>query len=284
MRTASPLRYPGGKSSLADLLAQVRRLNGLGQLDTAEPFAGGAGASLSLLYSEETPRIIINDFDSAIHDFWWTITNRPEPFMTLLKRIRPTMAEWRRQRKIYKSSRASRLRRGFAAFFLNRCNRSGIIVNGGPIGGLDQSGKWKINARYNKQDLTTRIRKVIDYRQRIAVCGEDGMDLLTARKVAERFFFIDPPYYEKGKTLYLNSTNHEYHARLARTLKQMKDEPWVLTYDDCPQIRKFYEGWTQVRPFCVRYGAAKTRVGRELLVCPEWMTLPTSQSSTAIVW
>ena len=147
MKNSSPLRYPGGKSVMAGLLADIRRLNGLGDRVIAEPFAGGAGAALTLLYLEEVHRIYINDADSAIHDLWWTLVKRPRPFVNMLSRARPSIAEWRRQRDVYRDTGpVSRLRRGFSAFFLNRCNRSGIIMNGGPIGGIAQTGKWKLDA------------------------------------------------------------------------------------------------------------------------------------------
>src|ERR1700690_1156875 len=128
MKISSPLRYPGGKATMAGLLRQIRRLNGLGDRGMAEPFAGGAGASLTLLYLEETNEIYINDLDPAIHDFWWALVNKPKPFINILAKTRVSMAEWHRQRDVYKDQgRVSRLHRGFAAFYLNRCNRSGII-------------------------------------------------------------------------------------------------------------------------------------------------------------
>lgn len=125
MRTSSPLRYPGGKASMTGLLVDIRAMNQLGNRAVAEPFAGGAGAALSLLFREDTYAIHINDADPAVHDFWWTVVNRPQPFLTLLRSTRVGMAEWRRQRDTYRrASGVSRLRRGFAAFYLNRCNRS----------------------------------------------------------------------------------------------------------------------------------------------------------------
>ena len=147
MKTVSPLRYPGGKSAMAGLLAEIRRLNGLGDRAIAEPFAGGAGASLTLLYLEECHKIYVNDADPAIYDLWWTLVKRPKPFLKMLSRTRVSMAQWHHQRDVYKtSSRISKLRRGFSAFYLNRCNRSGIIANAGPIGGKKQTGKWKLDA------------------------------------------------------------------------------------------------------------------------------------------
>ena len=56
MRTSSPLRYPGGKAAMTSLLSGIRLINQLGDHAVAEPFAGGAGASLSLLYLEDTPK------------------------------------------------------------------------------------------------------------------------------------------------------------------------------------------------------------------------------------
>lgn len=285
MKTSSPLRYPGGKSAMTSLLAQIRRLNGLGNRMIAEPFAGGAGASLSLLYLEETTEIYINDADPAIYDFWWTLVNRPKPFTDMLKKTRVSMSEWHRQRNVYrKHSRLSQLRRGFSAFYLNRCNHSGIILDGGPIGGMDQSGKWKLGARFNKVDLVKRCEKVAKYRDRIHVSCLDGIKFIKHHKANPTFFFIDPPYFVKGETLYLNALSERYHANLASQLKSMTDAAWILTYDDCPEIHRMYQGWATIRPFSIYYSAAERRSGKEVLIAPKWMHLPRSQESLAISW
>jgi DNA adenine methylase len=285
MKASSPLRYPGGKSVMACLLGDIRRLNGLGDRAIAEPFAGGAGASLTLLYLEETHRIYINDADPAISDFWWTLVNRPQPFLDMLSRTRVSIAEWRRQRNVYRESgRVSRLRRGFSAFYLNRCNRSGIIMNGGPIGGVKQTGKWKLDARFNKAELRRRCEKVAEYHERTRVSCDDGIDFIERLNPESTFFFIDPPYLEKGPTLYLNALDADYHAALAARLKAMSDAAWVLTYDDCPEVRRMYRGWASIRPFSLRYSAAERRTGKELLITPRWMRLPIWQASAALTW
>lgn len=285
MKTSSPLRYPGGKSAMAGLLADIRRLNGLGDRAIAEPFAGGAGASLALLYLEETHSIYINDADPAIHDFWWTVVNRPQPFLDMLSKTRVSIAEWRRQRDVYRDdSYVSRLRRGFSAFYLNRCNRSGIIMNGGPVGGIAQTGKWKLDARFNKSELRRRCEKIAEYRERVNVSCNDGLHLIERLKPESTFFFIDPPYFEKGPTLYLNALDEDYHAALAARLQALRDEAWVLTYDDCPEVRRMYRGWAAIRPFSLRYTASKRRIGKEVLITPKWMRLPKRQESAALKW
>ena len=270
---------------MAGLLSQVRTLNGLGDRAIAEPFAGGAGASLTLLYLEETREIYVNDADPAIHDFWWSLVNRTEAFVAMLSKTRVCMAQWRRQRDVYrKRNRVSRLRRGFSAFFLNRCNRSGIIMNGGPIGGVKQAGKWKLNARFNKPELRRRCEKVAEYRDRVHASCRDGIEFIRNLNAESTFFFIDPPYFVKGKTLYLNVLDEEYHIALSTQLKSMSDTAWVLTYDDCPEIRRLYRGWATIRPFSLRYAAAERRSGKEVLITPKWIRLPASQGSAAVSW
>jgi DNA adenine methylase len=285
MKIASPLRYPGGKAAISDILRQIRKLNRLGGLSIAEPFAGGAGASLTMLYLEETQKIYINDADPAIHSFWWCIVKRPDPFIRMIDETCLTLNEWYRQRDIYRNSgRLSKLKRGYSAFYLNRCNRSGIIVNGGPIGGIEQKGKWKIDARFNKKALRQRCERIVEYRERIQVSCQDGIKFIKNLEDKPIFFFVDPPYYHKGNTLYLNALDKNYHMSLSVQLKSMSDKPWVLTYDDCPEIRQMYQGWATIRPFSLRYVASKKRSGKEILIVPNWMNLPETQDSALVGW
>lgn len=285
MRTISPLRYPGGKSAMTDLIRSIRLLNSLGATDIAEPFAGGAGASLALLFNEETLRIHLNDADQSIFDFWWTLTHRPKQFLNLVETIELSINEWYKQRDTYRSSAMmSRLQRGFSAFYLNRCNRSGIIINGGPIGGFAQEGKWKIDVRFNRVELMKRCEKIAEYRDRISVSNRDGIEFIKSLDSSKTTYFVDPPYYEKGRKLYLNLLSSEYHVELAETLRSLNDTAWILTYDDCPEIRRLYEQWANIRPFSLRYAAAEKRNGQEILVTPKWMQLPLTQKAGAITW
>jgi len=270
---------------MAGLLAQIRKINGLGDLPIAEPFAGGAGASLILLYQEEAPEIYINDADTAIHALWWSLVNRPTSFIRMLSSTPVTIVEWHRQRAVYRhAGDVSFLRRGFSAFYLNRCNRSGVIVNGGPIGGVSQTGPWKLNARFNKPELRRRCERVAEYRDRIHVSGLDGVRFIHSLMEDPPFCFIDPPYFTRGKALYLDTMDHNYHSALAGTLNSMPHAAWVLTYDDSPQVRRMYRGWTTIRPFSLAYTAATRRRAVELLIVPKWMRLPRAQPSAAITW
>ena len=76
MRTASPLRYPGGKAALTGFLEDVIDLNDLRGCKYFEPYAGGAGAALSLLFESVVDSIVINDFDFRIYAFWTSLLDQ----------------------------------------------------------------------------------------------------------------------------------------------------------------------------------------------------------------
>ena len=165
--------------------------------------------------------IVINDYDPAIYSFWVAVTGHNAEFIKLIETTPVTVEQWEIQKKIYKAADTSdRLSLGFATFFLNRTNRSGIL-NGGPIGGKQQLGEWKIDARYNKQNLIDKIKLIGLYSDRITVLNEDGADVI--ERYAEdpsSFFYVDPPYFVKGADLYLNAFKLKDHQRLANSLNK----------------------------------------------------------------
>jgi DNA adenine methylase len=274
----SPLRYPGGKQILARVLAHLLRINGKEGGIYVEPYAGGAGAALALLFSEYVKCILINDADSRIYEFWNGIVNQTDRFLKLLRDTPVSVDEWKRQRQIYQMpARYSRLRLGFATFYLNRCNRSGIIANAGVIGGKEQKGKWKIDARFNRKDLARRIERIARYRERIGLYNLDAEAFLRAELskpslVDRAFVYLDPPYYSKGSQLYLNHYTTEDHALFAHYLSTTSFA-WVMSYDNVPQIRKLYSSYHQVS-FGLGYSARTCRVGKELLIIPPHVRFP----------
>ena len=126
--TVSPLRYPGGKSKFYTYVKEILRYNNLLGETYMEPFAGGAGLALKLLLNKDVSRIIINDFDPAIYSFWYGILNETDEFCNRIYEIPLTINEWNRQRNIYmKMDIANEVELGFATFYLNRTNISGVI-------------------------------------------------------------------------------------------------------------------------------------------------------------
>ena len=201
----SPLRYPGGKASLFSFFGSLIEKNSLQHVQYVEPYAGGAGAALSLLILGKVDSIVINDLDRAVYAFWKTILEDTDRFIRRIRETPITINEWYRQREVYRQKDTDLFDLGFATFFLNRTNRSGIL-EGGVIGGLNQTGKWLINARFNKENLISKIEIIAKHKQHIEVLNEDGLEVIRRyAKVPAVLFYVDPPYYFKGSLLYLNS-------------------------------------------------------------------------------
>lgn len=274
----SPLRYPGGKAKLTDFLIQVMHANKLREPHYVEPYAGGAGAALRLLFEEYVSGITINDADPRIRSFWGSVTDENDEFIDLVRRAPLTVDEWRLQRAIYDNPAGfTTLQVGFATFYLNRTTRSGIIHNGGPIGGFDQTGNYLIDVRYNREQLARRIQRIGIYADRIQVSGHDGLELLHAIEedpwANQTFVYLDPPYYVKGSELYLNRLEHNEHAALAAYMQGERAFPWVMTYDNVDPVRALYVDLPQ-RSFSLSYSAYERREGEELLIHPPSITIP----------
>ena len=274
----SPLRYPGGKAVLSDFLAASIEATQPTDCIYAEPYAGGAGAAINLLLAGKVERIMLNDADRSISSFWRAVLNQTDAFIDLVKRTPVNVEEWQRQRTIYVDRPRRILELGFATFFLNRCNRSGILPNGGVIGGIGQTGKWKIDARYNCTELIRRIERIAAHREKIEIFNLDAIDFLRSQILAasdrSRFFvYLDPPYYVNGSRLYLNHYQPDDHALLAQFLRRIRNVRWLLTYDDTPEIRKLYS-WRPITDFCLRYSANSSKDGSEIMVASRRLKLP----------
>ena len=178
----SPLRYPGGKLKVVDYIKRMFEVNDLVGGTYVEPYAGGASVALSLLFSKYAGRIKINDIDRAIYAFWYAVLNETEALCRMIANTPVTMDTWEAQHELQKhKAEADLLELGFSTFFLNRTNRSGIL-NGGVIGGKNQTGTYKIDARYNKADLIDRIEHIAGYADLIELTSIDAVALIKRYK------------------------------------------------------------------------------------------------------
>lgn len=275
-RTASPLRYPGGKACLYDLAVEFLAINSLHQRSYVEPYSGGCGLALSLLFDGHVAQIHLNDIDRSIWAFWKSVLDHTTELLYRIETTAVTVKEWERQRAIQlQKETASVVDLGFSTFFLNRTNRSGIIHSGGVIGGKAQSGAWKLDCRFNKADLMERIDRVGRYRGRISIYNEDAEVFLTRLGntiPATSVVYVDPPYFEKGAQLYRNAYRHADHERIAALLGKINN-PWFLTYDNVDQIRALYAGYDSVE-LDIGYSVQTKRRGSEILVASPGMKLP----------
>jgi DNA adenine methylase len=271
----SPLRYPGGKGKLAAYFLSLLEANGFDDGSYVEPYAGGAGIALTLLIEGAVKHIHLNDLNYPLYCFWHSVINDTEGLLRKLKNSKVTVESWKRhRRKLTNPTQYDSLDVGFALLFLNRTNRSGII-NGSMIGGYEQAGDWKMDARFYKSTLSERITRIALYSNSISIYNLDAIEFLSQidRKLtASSLIYIDPPYYKKGHRLYDNFYSHGDHVKVAKVIKQLSSN-WLVSYDNVKPISELYRGFRQLE-YSLAYSAGISKMGRELMVYSDMLKLP----------
>lgn len=268
MYAVSPLRYPGAKWRLDGFVEALLQDNGLATGHYAEPYAGGASLALSLMYRGSVSEIHLNDFDRSVWAFWKCATEHSAELIERVREAKLTIDEWHAQRDVQAQKKtASIVDLGFSTFFMNRTNRSGILT-AGVIGGKEQLGPWKLDARFNKANLIERLQRVARHRSQIHVTRLDALTFTRRRSSMlppkKSLVYLDPPYFVKGQELYMNAYEEGDHADLAHAVRNELRLPWLVSYDDVPQIRRLYSAEHRTS-YMLRYSASSTRKGRELI-------------------
>ena len=272
----SPLRYPGGKGKLAPFMKVLIEKTGHKGGTYIEPFAGGAGIALDLLENDIVSQIVINDLDKGIYSFWRAIRSETDRFVEAVHEVPLSVEEWKKQREILlRADNKYSFELGFSTFYLNRTNRSGII-NGGMIGGLEQNGVWKLDARFNKDNLINRILKIAKKKECIHLYNKDVASLIKnylPKYEKDAFVYFDPPYFKKGKQLYLNFFNEQDHVRIEKMIRESVNCDWVITYDDVPEIANIYVNH-ELRRFDLNYSVAQKRKASEIIIFSNGDVIP----------
>lgn len=259
-----------------DLVSEVLRINSFERSHYAEPYAGGCGLALALLYGGHVSDIHINDIDLAVWSFWHSVLHDTNALIERIEKTPITITEWQKQRNIFRQKKqTNRLALGFSAFFLNRTNRSGIIKDAGVIGGLGQDGDYKLDCRFNRVELCRRIARIAKYKDRIHLTNLDALQFLKKfekRSPVNSLLFIDPPYFNKGSGLYTSFYQHDDHATVAKCIQESKRN-WIVTYDDAPEIRSLYREQRQYQ-FDILYSLNEKRTGTELLIASKGIKMP----------
>jgi len=261
----SPLRYPGGKNCIFPFVSSLIVENRLEGCKYIEPYAGGAGLALRLLFEEYAGTIVINDLDPLVYGFWRMCINEPARFIKWIDEVPVTIATWKIcKEKLRQKESIDAFELATAFFFLNRTNVSGVL-KGGVIGGLSQTGTYKIDARFNKSELIKKVEKIARFSNRIQVTNLDGVELIKtfSSNRDECFIYLDPPYYQKGANLYLNAFSDADHTKLAKYVSRLSI-PWLLSYDNHSFITNLYHRFEK-RAYKLQHSTSN-KIGDEVLI------------------
>ena len=235
-----------------------------------EPFAGGAGAALTLLDRDQVDEAWIVDANTGIAAFWTAVVDDGEALARLVERTTPTLALYDRCRQLLADASAGQFELAYAAFIVNRCSRSGIVApTSGPIGGRAGDSAHAVADRFNAPALADRIRHVAGFRSRLRVTCGDGISFI--EEVAgsgvtdEILFFVDPPYLREGNRLYASGMDEAGHRRLDAALNTTPAR-WILTYGDEPLVPVVLYVDRRVLAYAIRNTANRARVAREYAV------------------
>jgi DNA adenine methylase len=277
-RYCTPLRYPGGKAKLAKYVKEVLKKNRLADGHYVEAYAGGAAIAVELLLHEYVSHVHINDISRPLYMFWRSVLTQTDRFARKIRDTRLTIRAWDRHKNILRhAAEYDELDVGFAFFFLNRTNRSGIL-NAGVIGGRDQSGDYGIDARYNARNLIARVEAIANLQSRISVSNEDALIFLRGLLPTlpkKSLIYLDPPYYVKGKDLYPDHYGHEDHQEIAKYMSDVRGHNWVVSYDDVQSIRSMYKSFRGIQ-YELNYSARESRNGREVMYFCDGLQIPSA--------
>ncbi|WP_462251957.1 DNA adenine methylase [Ferruginibacter sp.] len=251
MTSTSPLRYPGGKTRFTNFIEESIVASNEKANIFVEPFCGGAGASISLLESGVVDRIAINDLDPLVSSFWKVVFGKScesryhiNWLINKIETTKITIKEWRLQKALVPKDIKEA---AWKCLYLNRTSFNGILYKAGPIGGWGQTNR-KLDVRFNKEKIILRINNLYELREQV-----DRVDSLNWKrfcsyyaKSKESYLYLDPPYYNKAEQLYGCLFDNSMHISLRDYLINVS-VPWMLSYDDAPEIRKLYNKQKGIR-------------------------------------
>jgi DNA adenine methylase len=239
---------------------------------------------MELLLNRKVAHVYLNDSSVHVYAIWKSIVSDPDDFCKRIALASLSIDEWRTHREIVRHPEDHTIDDlGFSTFYLNRCNRSGILT-AGAIGGLSQEGKWRIDARFPRNELINRIEAIALQKNQITVTNLDA-EIFMLEQVnslpAKTLVYCDPPYYERADRLYLNTYSHNDHARLAQIVQKKLKRPWLVSYDYHPSIIEMYDG-RQKFDYSLHYSATRSYSGREVFIFSDALKIPQTSSLTYV--
>lgn len=248
----SPLRYPGGKTRavkhiLPFIPEDIQRL--------CSPFLGGGSVELACIEQRGTHVVGYDAFEPLVC-FWQMLLEDSTQLAELVRHYydeRMTSTKfYALQRQILKQE--DRLRMAALFFTLNRCSYSGTTLSGGMSPGHPRFTTSIIDRLEQFSAPQLQVQHA-DFSQSIPQHTED-------------FLYLDPPYCLNQK-LYGSHGDMQVnfdHQALSQLIKNRGQ--WVLSYNNCEQIRDLYHGH-KFKILNWAYGMNSHKRSNEVLILSE---------------
>ena len=246
----SPLRYPGSKRRLVNLIIDALKVNNLHPTLFVEPFVGGGSVAINLLNHNLADQVIIADLDPWITSFWQVVFNDTQWLLSQIQTIEVSLDQWHE----FKNFNPKKVRdQALTCFFLNRTSFSGILEErAGPIGGRNQQSDYPIDCRFTettRETIVGRILQIAQFRDRVYgvwnLPWEEAIQRVRSEQAKNKlprtdlFFYLDPPFFEEADALYRFYFEDEDHQTLRNFLLTLEDK-WLLSYDSVEQVDVLY--------------------------------------------
>lgn len=279
----SPLRFPGSKRRLVGYIKDTLAINKIEPSLYIEPFIGGGSVALQLLNDSLIEKAIIMDVDPWIASFWQTVFFDTNWLIDLIQNIDVNLENWYK----FKKANPKKTRdQAMTCFYLNRTSFSGILESRvGPIGGKNQRSNYKIDCRFSKDNLISRIQKAAELKEKVYgvwnCSWDEGMQKIRTEQKEGKltktnlFYYLDPPFFEEADALYRYYFLEQDHINLRNFLLNLQDK-WLLSYDSAEQVQALYGdalkkgmNGTQHHDFELLYTVAqvsKRKKGKEVII------------------
>lgn len=268
MATITPYRYPGSKNKMLPILMEHIDQMMLSKKEFCDAFVGGGSVLLQVAKKYPNIQLFANDKDSWVSSFWNVISSVDSFKMLELFDLMDAAPTLELFYKLRETAATNDVERAYRSIFFNRTTFSGIVTSG-PIGGKEQKSAYPIGCRYNINELKKKIMYCHDLLMSRTKVSNIDFSLYEVLTMTDCPTYLDPPYYFKGDMLYpeqMSPTNHESLSKILNTR-----DNWILSYDDCSEIRKLYSN-NRIIDLAARYcinGKKNTwKSKNELIILP----------------
>ncbi|HRO42438.1 MAG TPA: DNA adenine methylase [Flavipsychrobacter sp.] len=242
----SPLRYPGGKTRGVNYIAQFFPKN---ITEFVSPFFGGG--SVELYFAATGLKVKGYDAFTPLVEFWQCLTEEPHNLAEKVASHYPLPKEKFYQLQQNQTSFETKIERAAVFYVLNRSSFSGSTLSGG------------MSPNHPRFTLSSIDRVREFFNPNIQVSQADFSLSLALHQ--QLFAYLDPPYLIKSSLYGKKGNTHKNfdHEGLAKILRER--DQWILSYNDCEQIRTLYEGFPILTPNW-KYGMSSNKESKEVLV------------------